>query len=375
MKILYVTTLSRTINAFLIPHIGMLIEEGHQVDMVAHKDEELNPELTNMGCRFFEVPFQRSPLSKKNFYAYKELKTIIEAEGYDIVHTHTPTASAIVRVICKKNKNISVFYTAHGFHFYTGAPIKNWMLYYPIEKWLAKYTDVLITINQEDFKRAKEKFNAGNVEYIRGVGIDLDKYKEFDIDKRDIKIKNNIPEDAYVLLSVGELNDNKNHKVIIEALKNICDKNIHYVICGTGIKRENLLELASNHGLEVNVHLLGHRNDIPEMCKMADVFLFPSKREGLGLAALEAMASGLPIITSNVHGIVDYSIDGVTGYTCKPTSVVDFEMAIKKCLANKENTKCMGKNNRVAVKEFEVTGVIQELKGIYDKHEKSSFAK
>lgn len=175
MKILYVSTLSNTINAFMIPHIKLLIEQGHHVDVACNIDRDISPSLTDSGCEVFDIKFQRSPISKHNYVAYKKLKKLIQEKGYEIVHTHTPVASICVRLACRNMKNVRVMYTAHGFHFFRGGPIKNWLLYYPIEYWLSRYTDVLITINKEDYNRAKRVFKAKSTKYIPGVGLDTKK--------------------------------------------------------------------------------------------------------------------------------------------------------------------------------------------------------
>lgn len=365
MKILYVTTISNTVNAFLIPHIKMLIDEGHQVDVAFNIEQEVKSDIIKMGCKIHKIPFQRSPLSKDNIKAYKILKKIIMKEQYDLVHTHTPVASAIVRLACKNLNDIIVFYTAHGFHFYKGAPLINWLLYYPVEKLLSRNTDVLITINKEDYKRAKNKFKAKKVEYIPGVGIDIEKFNNLKIDRVLKRKEIGVQENTFVLLSVGELNKNKNHEIVIKALAEINNKNIHYIICGKGPLEGYLKQLSRKLGIEDNIHILGFRKDIPEICKSADAFIFPSFREGLGLAALEAMASGLPIITSNVHGIVDYSINGETGYSINPLDQDGFKDAIISLLNNHELSAKMGKNNIKAVKEFEIKNIINKVLKIY----------
>ena len=208
MKILYVTTISNTVNAFLIPHIKMLIDGGHQVDVAFNIEQEIKPEIFEMGCKVYELPLQRSPLSRDNFRAYKMLKNIIISGGYDLVHTHTPVASAIVRLACRRLSSVKVFYTAHGFHFYKGAPFLNWLIYYPVEKYLSKYTDVLITINHEDFERAKS-FKANKVEYLPGVGVNLSKFN-VKLDSKEAYLATlGIHNSQFTILSVGELNKNK----------------------------------------------------------------------------------------------------------------------------------------------------------------------
>lgn len=366
MRVLYVATISNTINTFMIPHIELLLDHGFEVDIACNVDREISSRLTNKGCKVYNIEFQRSPFSKKNFQAYKKIKELIKKGNYQIVHTHTPVASALVRFSVRSLKNIKVIYTAHGFHFYKGAPIINWLIYYPIERYLAKYTDILITINKEDYKRAKKFFKAGKVEYIPGVGLDTTKYDEVVVNKFVKRKSLGVPSNAFVILSVGELNKNKNHETIIKAIAKLQNPNIYYLICGKGPLRNYLKELIAEKGIEDNVKLLGYRNDIAEICKIADVFAFPSKREGLGIAALEAMASGLPLITSNIHGIKDYSIDGITGFNCRPTDIEGFANCIKKAMEDRKKIEIMGFKNKEFVKRYDFEIVKKRLRKIYE---------
>jgi len=365
MKILYVTTISNTVNAFLIPHIKMLIDEGHQVDVVFNIEQEVKPEIFEMGCKVYELPLQRSPFSRDNFRAYKMWKNIIISGGYDLVHTHTPVASAIVRVACRNLNRVRVLYTAHGFHFYKGAPLINWLVYYPVEKWLARYTDTLITINKEDYEKAKSKFKAKRVEYIPGVGISIDKFNKVKIDRYLKRNNLGLPTDAFVVLSVGELNKNKNHEVIIRAISKVDNPHIHYVICGEGQLGGYLRNLSKELGIEKRVHLLGFRKDIPEICKTSDVFAFPSLREGLSVALMEAMANGLPIMCSDIRGNKDLIDDNKGGFLIDPTDVDEF--AEKILLLNEEQNrkKNMGLYNANRIKEFELKNVLKETAKLY----------
>lgn len=365
MKILYITTISNTVNAFLIPHIRMLIEQGHKVDVAFNITRPVSSELLELGCEIHEVPFSRSPLKKDNINAYTLIKKIVLEEKYNLVHTHTPVASAITRLACRNLKKVKIIYTAHGFHFFKGAPLKNWLIYYPIEKWLSKYTDTLITINKEDYERAKNKFKAKRVDYVPGVGLDIDKFTNVVVDREDKRKEIGVPEDAFVLLSVGELNKNKNHETIIKAIAKLHNSNIHYLICGQGPLEDYFKKMIEKLKLQNQVHLLGFRSDIDEICKTADVFAFPSKREGLGLAALEAMASGLPLITSNVHGIVDYSKNGETGFSCKPNDVDAYSKSIEVLINDENMRKTMGVFNSERVKEFDINKIKLAMQDIY----------
>lgn len=332
MKILYVTTISLTMNSFFKPHIDMLVREGHHVDIACnYKELALDKLYSALGCTFYQIDFSRSPLSYGNVKAYSQLKKVIKNGGYDIVHCHTPNAAVITRLVCRefrKKNGLKVFYTAHGFHFYKGAPKFNWMLFYPIEKFCSRFTDKLITINTEDYELAKRKFKAKEVHYVPGVGVDLSRFENVQVDRAAKRREIGVPEDAFLLLSVGELNENKNHQVIIKALARLNNPNVHYAIAGVGDKREYLLELASKLGVSEQVHLLGYRKDIPELNYSADVFCFPSLREGLGLAAIEAMACGKPAVVANNRGSRSFVQNGQNGYVCESNSVESFVAAI-----------------------------------------------
>ncbi|MDM5285514.1 glycosyltransferase family 4 protein [Peribacillus frigoritolerans] len=365
MKILYVTTISNTINAFLVPHIKALIKQGHQVDIACNINQDVNPEIVKLGCSIYNIEFSRSPISFNNYHAYKKLLKLIILEKYNIIHTHTPIASVCVRLAKRKVKGLKVIYTAHGFHFFKGAPLKNWLIYYPIEKWLSKYTDVLITINNEDFLRAKKSFNARKVHIIPGIGLDVKKLEEVDIDYQKKRSEFGVDKTTFVLLTVGELNSNKNQETIIKSLSKLEDSNIKLLICGEGPLKYYLEKLAKELGVDKQVKLLGYRKDIPEICKVSDLFMFPSKREGLGMAALEAMACGLPIITSNIHGITDYSINGITGYVCDPNDINKFAESIRDLKNNAKLREKIRRENIKRVKKYDLENSIRIMSNIY----------
>ncbi|MFF2910888.1 glycosyltransferase [Paenibacillus sp. NPDC057934] len=362
-RILICTTILSTVKAFLIPHIQLLQGMGYTVDIAGNKDvSDLDAVVNNV----YDLPFQRNPLSKLNIVAARDLKKIVESNNYDKIHFHTPIASALGRWVAKgtRKTGTKVMYTAHGFHFYKGSPVINWLTYYLAEKFLARYTDVLITINKEDYGRAKT-FKAKNVKYVPGVGLNIDKFRSILSDRYEKRSELNVPDDAFLLLSVGELNENKNHGTVIKALAKLNNPNTYYVICGVGSNANYLENLAMELGIASKVKLLGFRTDIAEICNCSDIFLFPSRREGLGLAALEAMASGLPIVTSNVHGIVDYSINGVTGFNYDADDIDGFSWAINEFIVNKQLIVKMGDYNRKSLKVYELDYVINEMRHIY----------
>ena len=321
--------------------------------------------LKGDGVIIHNIHFARSPLRFNNLKAYKQLKHLIKENDYDLIHCHTPAASMLTRLATKRARNNGcvVMYTCHGFHFHNAAPKKNWLIYYPIEKHLSKYCDYLVTINKEDFNRAKT-FKCKNVRYIPGVGVDLERIKNCVVNKEEYKESLGIPKDSLLLLSIGELIERKNHQVIIKALGKLQNKNLYYAICGKGPLREQLENLAKKNGVERNVIFLGFRKDIPELCNAADISAFPSRIEGLGLAGIEAMAAGVPLVSSNVHGILDYVIDGKTGYVCSPNDVDGFADAIRK-LVDTELRKTMKENCKEAVKPFDIKNALLAMWNIY----------
>ena len=367
MKILYVTTIGTTMS-FFRDFIEKLVEEGHEVDIACNENISPVPDFfKQLHCRIHKISCLRKPWSFSNVKAIKEIKSLVIEQNYDIVHCHTPIAAMCTRVACRSlRKNVKVVYTAHGFHFFKGAPMVNWLIYYPIEWICSFFTDVLITINNEDYARAKKHMHAKKIEYIPGIGVDTEAIDSIEISKTDMRKELNIPETDIVILSVGELNDNKNQEIIIRAISKLDNNNITYVLCGIGDKEKRLSELSEELSLQDKVKLLGYRNDVMKIYKCADIFAFPSKREGLGLAALEAMSSGLPIITSNVHGIRDYSDFGKTGYNCSPNDIDSFAKYMKILAEDEELRKKMGLYCTEVAKKFDIKNTNVMMKKIYE---------
>ena len=370
-KVLFVATVVKThIMEFHIPYLKMFKEMGWETAVAARNDYENPADCVIPYCDiYYNIPFERNPLKPGNLKAYKELKHIIDEGEYDIIHCHTPVGAMLTRLAAKqaRKQGTKVFYTAHGFHFYKGAPVINWILYYPVEKWLSRYTDVLITINKEDYERAKT-FKAGKVCYVPGVGIDLKKFNAGYVNKEQKRKEIGVSADDFVLLSVGELIPRKNHEVVIRALSVLkqLDKlnHIEYVICARGSYEADLRKLAEGLDVADHVHFLGYRNDISEICNCADLFVFMSHQEGLPVALMEAMACGLPAVCSNIRGNTDLIEDGVTGLLANNTP----EEVAQSISKMKSDTAL---RNRVAsaalqkIKQFDLSSVEDEMSKIY----------
>ncbi|MEG2050946.1 MAG: glycosyltransferase family 4 protein [Oscillospiraceae bacterium] len=362
MKVLFVATVPIHINTFHLPYLKYFKNLGFEVHVAT------NEYMSFPNCdKEHVVPFERNPFKINNIKAYTQLKSMIDTEKYDIIHCHTPVGGAIARLAAKKSRkknNTKVVYTAHGFHFYKGAPLVNWIAFYPVEKYLSKFTDALITINKEDYNLAKEKMKAKNIYYVPGVGLDTDKIANCKVNRAEKRKELGISDDDFVVLSVGELNENKNHKVIINAISKLNNSKIHYFIAGCGPLKEEYNTLIETLNLKSNIHLLGYRKDVIELYTMANIFCFPSFREGLSVSLMEAMASGLPCVVSKIRGNVDL-IDDCGGCLINPLDDIEFGKAINNILNNGLALK-MGEHNIQTVKNFTINIVSEKMKQIYD---------
>ncbi|MBE7020166.1 MAG: glycosyltransferase family 4 protein [Ruminococcaceae bacterium] len=368
MKILYVTTIGTTMG-FFKNFIKKLVDLNYIVEIATN--EIISPVsdfYKNTNCKINHIDSSRSPFSKSNFIAYKQLEKLLNTNGYNIVHCHTPVAAMLTRLAARKarKKGTRVIYTAHGFHFFKGAPLLNWLIYFPIEWLCSFFTDTIITINSEDYSFARKYFHAKEIKYVRGVGIDTKKFSKKEINKNEILMELNIPTTAKILFSVGELNKNKNHKTVIKALSEIEDNNIYYLIAGEGSLKDELADYTKELKIEDRVKFLGYRNDIPDLLCTTDIFCFPSYREGLPVSVMEAMASGLPIIASNIRGNVDLIDSGKGGFLCSPDNTDTFKESIKILLEDKALREEFGKYNQKKIEVFSLDSVTKEMTAIYE---------
>lgn len=371
-KVLILASVASMIDQFNRLNIDILKELGYQVHVAANfihgntcsasKIEEFKKELKNLGVVYYQIDFSRS-ITKvtSNINAYKQVKNLMENNNYDFIHCHSPIGGFCGRIAGYKTRT-PVIYTAHGFHFYKGSPLKNWILYYPIEYLLSNYTDVLITINKEDYYTAK-KLKAKIVKYVPGIGINVENFTNKKVDRNYLRYRLGIPSEAFVLLSVGELNKNKNHETIIKAIAKLNNPNIYYIICGKGVLEGYLKNKIKDLGIEKQVKLLGFRKDINEIYHISNAFVFPSYREGLSVALMEAMASGLPIICSNIRGNTDLVENGKGGYLVSPNDIEGFSSAINK-LINSDLIK-FSQSNIEKLKDFSKEKVREKTTDIY----------
>ena len=377
-KVLMLASVASMIDKFNMDNIKILRDLGYDVDVAANFDfgsvtsqervDEFRQELIDSGITVHNIRISRKVFNIKGIInSYRKVKRLSETGNYKIVHCHSPIGGVVARLAFRKarKKETKVIYTAHGFHFFKGAPLLNWLIYFPLEWLCSFFTDVLITINKEDYEFAKKHMRAKQVEYVPGIGIDINKFESIKCDKREKLDEIKLPKDAIILLSVGELSKRKNQEIIIRALQHLNNKNIYYVLVGFGAKEEYLKQLAINLNVADNVRFLGYRSDISELCNIADVFCFPSLQEGLPVALMEAMAAGLPCVVSNIRGNSDLISDNQGGFLVAPDDADGFADKINVVINDSALKTKMGNVNKEKISDFSTEKVEKLMRDIY----------
>lgn len=366
-KVLYITTVSRTVNAFLVPHIQMLLDEGYHVDIATCIDKPIDETLLNRGVKVFEINFSRNPLNINNLRAIRKILKLQRHQKYDLIHVHTPVAAFIAR-LSLRNENVKIVYTTHGFHFYKGAPLRNWLIYYPLEVIASRWTDSIITINEEDFKNANKLVKNKDVEVslIHGVGIVPEEYFLKDFNIIQYRYKLGFSEKDFIILVLAELNKNKNHIQLFKALTLLDDyPNIKVICAGQGDNEDSLKIYVKNHGLEKKVSFLGFRSDVKELLSISDCVGLFSRREGLGKCLLEGLCAQKPLIATDTRGPREIIINEVNGYLIPLDNELELANAIKKVYDKALNSTMDTIDTQSQLQKFSLDSVLIKLHKIY----------
>ena len=368
-KALMLASVAFMIEQFNMNNIKILQQLGYEVEVAANftdggtldhnRLEEFKKELDEKKIKYIDIPFERSPFSVKNIKAYRLIKKLIKEENYELIHVHSPVGSVLGRLAARKT-NAKVIYTAHGFHFFKGAPLKYWLMFYPIEKWLSKYTDILITINKEDYEIAKKKFKAKNIQLVHGIGVDKNRF-DFEMSKEErkqLREKLKLKEDDFVMIYVAELSVRKNQEMLLNAMTKLIKQNkkIKLLLVGKDSLDGKLQKFCKENQLENNVQFLGYRKDIPQLLKISDLLVSTSKQEGLPVNIMEGLIAGLPVIVTDCRGNRDLITDGVNGYIVK-----DEQLLIKRILELVSKRKM----DKLSTKEFEKEEIEKKMRDIY----------
>ncbi|MFA9468193.1 glycosyltransferase family 4 protein [Streptococcus sp. E24BD] len=368
-KFLMIATVPSMIGQFNMDNIRLLLNMNYEVHVACNFNDKsvwdneritrFKADLEALGVKPIQVDFARTPFHLvKLIKSYWSVRKLLVREKYAVLHCHTPVAGIISR-LAAINKGIKTIYTAHGFHFFKGAPLKNWLLYYPIELLLSFLTTDLITINEEDYLLAKDYLYAKQVHRIYGVGVDLDRFLPKQTMTKEVS-------EELQLFSVGELNENKNHRLVIEAIhRSVYKDQFRYIICGGGPLLSSLSDLARTYGLEKQVHFLGYRTDIPDLLQQSDVFVFPSKREGLPVSVMEAMAVGLPAIVSNIRGNNELIDHDKGGFIFTSNDIDELRSYLDKCIVASDKLAVLGQYNRQKIQSYSSEVVTHQMAIIY----------
>lgn len=369
-KVLFIATVVKNhINEFHLPYINKFKSLGWQVDVAAHNDFTPKDDLNIPGCdKYYDINFTRTPLSWQNIVAYKQLKKIIDVEKYNLIICNTPVGGAMGRMAGRNVSISKIVYICHGFHFFQGNKWYRNIVYRGVEWLLARYTDCLLTVNHEDYEAAK-RFPLripGNVHRINSIGCDLHRFDLPPCTKHIMRKKLGISMDAFVVITVAELNRNKNQHTAIEAFYKAAIPNSVYILCGSGNSEQELKEQVRALGMENRVLFLGYRQDVPELLNMADCFLFTSRREGLPMATVEAMSVGLPVLVSDIRGPKDCMVVEKSGYRFQPLDADGFAAGLRKIYNMTDTQKnTMRKFNISHSKKFAIEDIVDNVFDIY----------
>lgn len=367
-KVLFTATVDSHILHFHLPYLKMFKEKGYEVHVATNTDD------TIPFCDVkHKVSFERSPFKINNLKAIKQMKKILLDNNFDIVHTHTPMGSVVTRLAYKKVRskvNTRMIYTAHGFHFYKGAPLLNWLLFYPVEKYLSKYTDTLITINKEDYEFAKKKFKkCRNIEYVPGVGIDEDKFN-FTMtksEKLELRKSLGLKENDFVLIYPAEISKRKRHIWLINTISPLLRENghIHLLLPGSDSLNGKAHALTKKMGLTDQIHFLGYRTDIPKLLRISDLAISSAKQEGLPVNIMEAMYVGIPIVATDCRGNRDLIVNDKNGFIIEKNNVDGFADAIMNLYKDRTKYEMISKNNLKDVNKYYLNSILERMNNIY----------
>lgn len=385
-KILMAASVASMIDQFNMPNIHLLLELGYEVHVACnflegntcdeHRIQKLKRTLRELCVPYYQWDCPRNMLSvRKNTKAFRQLLKLTKRHRFAWIHCHSPMGGALARIVAHR-RGIRVIYTAHGFHFYQGAPLKNWLLYYPAEKLLSYWTDVLITVNEEDYQFARKNLNARKIYRIPGVGIDLVPFQCQNDHAQGQGLqagrRMKIPANAVCLLSVGELSRRKNHQIVLSAMAALKRKDVYYLICGQGKLKRELIRQAQMLGIADRVKILGYQEHMVDIYQYADIFVLPSIQEGMSVALMEAMAAGLPCIVSDIRGNRELIADtgNTGGIRFSPWKQKQLQAALGRMADHERLRHRYGISNQEKIRGYCLEAVQKRMRKIYQRMER-----
>lgn len=380
-KVLILASVASMIEQFNMNNLEILQKRGLEVHVACNfKDGSTIPnskvvlfqkKLHDMNITIHQIDFDRNATNIKKFIlAYKQTLKLFQSQNYDFVHCHSPVGGACARLAGKRTKT-EIIYTAHGFHFFKGAPISNWLIFYPVEKYLSRYTSKLITINEEDYYLSSRKFKSSSIQYVPGVGVDSNKFIPVSkLNKKELRIKLSIDPNLFTLVYVGELSDRKNQMFLLESLIKLKTQisNFKVYLVGVGPNESKYIEYIKDNNLAPFVELMGYRSDIPEIMASADIVISTSRQEGLPVNVMEAMSTGIPLIVTNCRGNVDLVRDGINGFVVQLDDVDQLVDKIKYLWSCEETRQNFSKASLEEVEKYSMKNVSKLMFEIYSEY-------
>lgn len=370
-SVLFIATVYTHLANFHLPFMKVLQEWGYDVHAAASSAEGRKDEVAALGVTCWEVPFARSPYSPANIRAFRRLRELMKAKRFDLIHVHTPVAAFMGRYLCRATQQRPVLYTAHGFHFYRGAPLKNWLVYHTAERIAARWTDGLIVMNGEDLASARKLgFTEGeNLFYVHGVGVDLALYAGGGAQGKPVRAEFGLEANEVMVSCVAELTESKDHHFLLQAWQKLAKHGnpARLFLVGGGKLRVALQKKVETEKI-TGVHFLGHRRDVPQILSETDIFVLVSKREGLPKSVMEAMAAGKPVIATNIRGNRDLVEDGRTGLLVEQGDVAGLADALEKLISDRRLQEALGASGREKIEDYSLGKVSAEMAAVYKRY-------
>lgn len=368
-KILFTASIAYHFKAFHLPYLKWLQDQGFETHVACNTIIDL-PFVDKV----WDVPFARNPFAPQNIRAYLQLKKIIDRENYLLINCHTPAASVITRLaaIDARKLNTKLIYTAHGFHFFKGAPLKYWVLFFPVEKFLTQMTDAVITINSEDFNLIKKTGSKkANYFLIPGIGVNRLNFHPVEINiQQNLRKEKNISLHKKILIYSAEFIPRKNHQFIIESVASYPEtfQNMLILFAGKGKDEIKLVEKVNELKLNHIIKFIGFRTDIDEIYKLSDIGISSSKQEGLGLNLVEEMMCGLPLIATEDRGHKEIISHNKNGLLFPQSDKKAFANAVQKLVSDPGLYQRFRKNAIIDGEKFELSKSLRAVTAIYKQY-------
>ncbi len=334
--------------------------EGSSLDGEAQKIKD---------CRTYLIPELLHPIQPVwDFLALQRITEILKSEKVDLVHTHSSKAGILGRWAAKRAGVPHIIHTVHGWGFYEGQFFPVRRLYQALERWAAKFTDILITVSGEN-KNTGLKAGIGREEQYRVIhsGIDPKRYtlsRPAALKAR--KLLGSARRPAVLVLSNFKSQKSPLDVVRVAGLLVKEMPDVLFLWAGDGELRGEVENLIRENKLENNFKLLGWREDVAELLAASDVLLLTSLYEGLPRVVLQAMAAGKPVVATSVSGTPEAVKDGKTGYLHAPHDAEGMAQSLQKILSKGKLAVRMGTAGRQALKgTFLIQKMLQEIEKIY----------